>query len=131
MLTISVRAQGFSLTPAMDIYARARLDRGLRKFLPAVMSAEVFLRDTNGPKGGDDKTALCVVRLRHGAVVTVESVHNDLYAAIRHSCRRAARSVRRTLGKHRRFSRDANIAEKIRRSQVAVWATPELSPIRR
>ena len=113
-MDVSIRAQGFTVTRAMDEVVRAQVTQKLAKFAPSIVNVDVYVRDTNGPKGGDDKTARCVVHLREGLTVTVETIHSDLYTAIRATSRRAARAVRRTLGKHRRFERDATLVAAIR-----------------
>lgn len=94
-MNIRVQTQGFALTPAISAWTGSRLSRVLKPFADEVLQVEAFLKDLNGPKGGEDKQALVCVRVRNGAPVVAESTHSDLYAAIDQSARTARRSVRR------------------------------------
>ena len=64
-----------------------------------------FLKDANGPKGGVDKQALIRVQLRNRQVIALETTHENLYAAIKKSAKRAKRTVRRHLSKSRRIQK--------------------------
>ncbi len=104
-MNANLETHGFSLTRAIAAHVHTRLDESLGRYADDIVSVDVFLRDTNGPKGGDDKTALFRVRLRDGQAVTIASVHADVYAATRISARRARRAVGRALKKSQRLAR--------------------------
>ena len=100
-----VQAQGFSLTPAIAARAHRQIGRALKRFAENVLSVDVYLKDINGPRGGDDKQALVRVQLKHRAPVMIETTHDDLYAAIDLSARRVRRTVRRALGRKQHYFR--------------------------
>lgn len=107
IMNIQLQTQGFDVTSSIEEYVRKQLHFNLANFETHVISVDVYLRDINGPKGGDDKKALIRIRLDSGNVVTVERTRPDLYAAIFVAARQAKRSVRRKLRKHRYFGRIA------------------------
>lgn len=104
-MNITARAQGFDLSQAIDAFVRDELRAALQRFGEDIMTIDVYLKDTNGPKGGVDKLALVRVRLRSGQLIALETVRADLYAAIKVSVKRAKRAVRRNLKKFRRLER--------------------------
>ena len=104
-MNMTIQALGFAMTPAIESHARTRVEAAVGRYQASVRSVDVYLRDTNGPKGGEDKSALFLVRLRNGPTVGIESVHADLYAAIRVSAGRTRRAIKRTLKKHRRLAK--------------------------
>ena len=104
-MNVTVAAQGFPLTAAIDAHTRNRLAQALRHYRDSMVSVSAYLRDVNGPKGGIDKEVFVGILLRNGHVISIETVHTDLYAAILRSARRAKRAVRRALDKDRRLAR--------------------------
>lgn len=104
-MNIRIQTQGFTLTPAIAAWTHDRLSRSLQRFSEEIMSIDVYLKDINGPKGGEDKQALVRVQLRSGSPVFVETPHTDMYAAIDLSSRRAQRTVRRLFKKKLRLAR--------------------------
>lgn len=94
-MNVHIQTQGFSLTPAISARVRDRLHKTMERYVDDIMSIDVFLKDLNGPKGGEDKTAVIRVRIRHLAPIAVTTTRSDLYKAIDESARRARRSVRR------------------------------------
>ena len=102
-MDIAIRTQGFEPTSAIERFARDQIESGLRSFSDIVVSADVFMKDINGPKGGLDKQVLIRTRLRTSQVVTVECTRANLYSAIAAAARSSKRTVRRTLRRlHRR-----------------------------
>ena len=104
-MNIRIQTQGFTLTPAIAAWTHDRLSRSLQRFSEDITSIDVYLKDINGPKGGEDKQALVRVQLRSGPPVFVETPHTDMYAAIDRSSRRVQRTVRRLLKKKLRLAR--------------------------
>ena len=104
-MNISSRAQGFELSTAIDSILRDEIQSSLGRFADDIVSVDVFLKDTNGPRGGIDKQVLVRVQLRGRQQITLQTTREDLYAAIRVSSKRARRAVRRSLGKARRFDK--------------------------
>ena len=104
-MRIQTQTQGFDLTESINTHVKEQLHFHLANFATFVISADVFLRDINGPKGGPDKKVLLRLHLSTGTTVAIERTRSDLYAAILHAARQAKRTVRRTLGKHRNMEK--------------------------
>ncbi len=104
-MNITARAQGFDLSQSIDAFVREELRLALQRFSGDILSVDVFLKDTNGPKGGVDKQVLVRIRLRNGQLLAMSTTREDLYAAIKVAVKRSKRVVRRTLRKSRRIER--------------------------
>ena len=104
-MNITSRAQGFELSSAIDSFVRDEVRSGLERFSEDIVSVDVFMKDTNGPKGGADKQVVMRVQLRGRQQITLQTTRENLYAAVRISIKRAKRSVRRNLRKARRFEK--------------------------
>ncbi len=104
-MNITSRAQGFELSSAIDTFVRDEIRATLGRFAEEIISVDVFLKDTNGPKGGVDKQVVMRVQLRGRQQITLQTTQEDLYAAIRISIKRAKRAVRRSVRKARRFEK--------------------------
>lgn len=104
-MIVSSRAQGFELSSAIDAFVRDEIRSSLERFNEDIISVDVFLKDTNGPRGGVDKQAVVRVQLRGRQQLTLQTTREDLYAAIRISVKRAKRAVRRSVRKARRFEK--------------------------
>lgn len=104
-MIVSTSSHNIQLTRELDEFVGATLRSAFERVADDVMSIDVFLQDLNGPKGGVDKQVVLRVHLRHRRDVAVETVHENLGAAVRISARRAKRAVRRSLRKARRIER--------------------------
>lgn len=104
-MNITTSAQDFEMSSAIDQFVRDQLSSVLKRLSEDVVAVDVFLKDTNGPKGGVDKHALIRVQLRNRQVIALETKHDDLYAAIRIGSKRAKRAVRRQLRKSQRIQK--------------------------
>lgn len=104
-MNISSRAQGFELSAAIDTFVRDEIRSTLDRFSDEIVSVDVFMKDTNGPKGGVDKQVLVRIQMRGRQQIALQTTSEDLYAAVRVSSKRAKRAVRRSLRKGRRFER--------------------------
>ena len=104
-MNVKIQTQGFELTPAIAAQVHERVSETLRRYADEIIAVDVYLKDLNGPKGGEDKQAGIRVQLRYLAPITVTSVDDDLYKAIRRSAKRSRRAVRRSSGKFRRIRR--------------------------
>ena len=104
-MNISSRAQGFELSSAIDSIVREEIQSSLEHFADEIVSVDVFMKDTNGPKGGIDKQVLMRIQLRGRQQITLQTTREDLYAAVRMSGKRAKRAVHRSLRKARRFDK--------------------------
>lgn len=102
---ISSRTQGFELSSAIDAFVQTEVEAMLERFSDEIVSVDVFMKDTNGPKGGIDKQVLMRIQMRGRQQITLQTIGDDLYAAVKLSAKRARRAVRRNLRKARRFNR--------------------------
>ena len=104
-MNITTTARDFEMSSAIDSFAREQLEAMLRPFSDAIISIDVFMKDTNGPKGGIDKEVLIRVHLRNRQQLALQSTHENLYAAIKNGAKRIKRAVRRNLRRSRRPGR--------------------------
>ncbi len=104
-MNITSRAQGFELSSAIDTFVRDEVRSALERFTEEIVSVDVFMKDTNGPKGGVDKQVVMRVQMRGRQQITLQTTREDLYVAVRISIKRAKRAVRRNLRKARRFEK--------------------------
>ena len=100
-MNINTHAKDFELTRALDRAVRDRMRRALSRIDENVIAVDVYLKDTNGPKGGMDKHVLIRIFLRSRRTITVETRRDDLYAAIEVGAKRTKRAVRRHLRRSR------------------------------
>lgn len=98
-MNIRINSQGFSLTTAIANNVHERLSRAFQRFADDIVAVDVYLKDINGPRGGADKQASVRVKLRNQITVFVDSVRDNLYAAIGDASRRAKRAVKRSIKK--------------------------------
>lgn len=104
-MIIANRTQGFELSSAIDTFVRDEINKSLGRFSHDIISVEVFMTDSNGPRGGVDKQVLMRIRMRGRQQVALQSTAENLYAAIRVSSKRAKRAVRRSLRKSQHFEK--------------------------
>lgn len=102
-MNITISAQGFELTPAIKRFVQDHLQSSLARIDDDIVAIDVYLKDTNGPRGGVDKQVLIRVRLRNRQQVALMTTHEDMYAAIVKGVKRTKRAVRRQIRKQRRF----------------------------
>ena len=104
-MMISTSSHNIQLTPELDQFVGATLRGSLERLADDVVSVDVFLQDLNGPKGGVDKQVLIRIHLRQRREIAIETVHENMGAAIRIGAKRAKRAVRRSIRKARRIER--------------------------
>ena len=104
-MRISIQSPSFELTESLERRIRRRLSGLGERYSASVVSADIFLQDVNGPKGGRDKLLRIHVALRDRQNIVVETVDTDMYSAIDIGARRVHRSLRRHSQKSRRFDR--------------------------
>ena len=104
-MRINLQTQGFEMTPTIHSHVNRQIDFNLSNFEGHIQGVDVYLKDINGPKGGEDMKALICVQLRSRQIVKVESTREDLYAAIALAARHAKRSVKRSLSKVRHMEK--------------------------
>ena len=104
-MNITTTAQNFEGSVALNTFVRSRLRNALARIDEDIIAIDVFMKDLNGPKGGVDKHALIRVQMRNRQVITVESEHENLYAAVRSAVKRARQAIRRHLQKSRQIDK--------------------------
>lgn len=102
-MNITTTAKDFEMSAAIDQFARDQVRSALQHFSDHILAVDVFVSDNNGPKGGIDKQALIRIRLRNSEVIALQTVHENLYAAIKKGSKRTRRAVRRHLRKSGRI----------------------------
>ena len=98
-MNVRIQTQGFEVTPPIGARVHERFGQALDRYADELIDIDVFLKDVNGPKGGNDKQVIARLHIRHLAPVTISTTHSDLYQAIDVSARRARRTVRRAVQK--------------------------------
>lgn len=104
-MNITTTTQNFESSVALDTFVRSRLKNALARLDADIIAIDVFMKDVNGPKGGVDKQALIRVQLPNRQVITIESEHENLYAAVRTGVKRTQKAVRRHLRKSRQIDK--------------------------
>lgn len=95
----------FSVTDAIRDRVEDRVMKAMNHFHDRIGRVDVILKDTNGPKGGDDKACRIDVSIESLCRLSVEGRHEDLYAAIDDAASRAQHAVEKKLLKMRSLSR--------------------------
>lgn len=104
-MKVSIMAQEYEDGAPIDAFVRHEITAALERFSDEIVSVDVFMKDTNGPKGGLDKQVLLRVRMRGGRQFALHTTKDNLYAATRVSAKRARRAVKRSLGKAQRIEK--------------------------
>lgn len=104
-MNITTRAQDFEMSDAIDRFVRRRLKKAFRRLDDEITAVDVYMKDENGPKGGEDKRVIIRVRQRNRPQFVVDTTCENLYAAVELGVKRAKRVIRRHLRKSRKVSR--------------------------
>jgi len=104
-MNLAIRTQGLEPNGTIDAFVRNQVHGSMKRFNDAIFSVDVFIKDTNGPKGGIDKQVVLRIRLRGGQQLALQALREDLFAAISVAAKRARQAVRRHLGKARRVEK--------------------------
>ena len=94
-MQIDIQARAFSLTKALNTYARRKLASSLVCCEDSVQRVVMHLSDINGPRGGEDKLCHIQVVLAGLPDVIVEDTEIDMYDAIAHATARAGHAASR------------------------------------
>jgi putative sigma-54 modulation protein len=96
-MRIEIQASGLNLTTAETIafreHARRRIQVAFERIQYRVTSVGVYLKDINGPRGGDDKRCVLRVEVSGAPTAVVRGRHGDLVALVDRLAQTAARSV--------------------------------------
>jgi putative sigma-54 modulation protein len=100
-MDIDIQSRGFSLTRALQHAIEGEALQYASRCSRTLAGLRVRLFDTNGPRGGSDKTCLIQARLRRRESVVASHVDADLYRAIATAFAKLERGTRSALGVHR------------------------------
>ncbi|MFG0273497.1 MAG: HPF/RaiA family ribosome-associated protein [Phycisphaerales bacterium] len=78
-----------------------RIVSALGRLAHRIRDVSVWIADTNGPRGGADKSCRVQVRLAHGPALVVAHVSHDPYQAASGAVDRAGRAVQRRVDRSR------------------------------
>ena len=104
-MNVRIQTQGFAVTPPIGARVHERFGQALDRYADELIDVDVFLKDVNGPKGGNDKQVTVRLQIRRLAPLTISTTHHDLYRAIDVSAKRSRRAVRRAVKKKKLIRR--------------------------
>jgi putative sigma-54 modulation protein len=105
---IDVQSRGFSLTRALQSAVEGEAREYALRCPRALAGVRIRLFDTNGPRGGSDKTCLVQVRLwKRRRSIVASHVDADLYRAIAAAFAKLERGTRSILGARKARRRTA------------------------
>lgn len=107
-MLLELHARGVDVEHGLRDYVERRLNFALSRFGSRITKAAVHLTDTNGPKGGIDKSCQIVVRLRGLGDVVAEVVDSEWPATIDRATARIGQNARRSLDRRREFDRGSH-----------------------
>ena len=96
---IKAKTRGFTLSKALGLYVKNKLESKLGNYQAKISRAYVTLLDINGPKGGEDMQCKIQLKLDNSQAIVVQETASNMYDAI-NTCSTRARQV---VGRH--FSR--------------------------
>lgn len=96
-----LHANGVDVAKGLSDQIERRLTFALSRFGSRISKVLVYLTDTNGPKGGIDKSCQIVVRLRGLGDVVAEVVDSDWPVTVDRATSRIGHNVSRELERKR------------------------------
>lgn len=96
-----IQSHGFSLTNSINQYTKRRLHQSVKFADEHIRRVTVRLSDTNGPRGGVDKSCQLMLTLARMPTVVIEEISHDLYAAIDGATERASQALARQIQRKR------------------------------
>ncbi len=93
------------LTEDLRVYIERRLRFALTRFDAKIHRTTVVLEDTNGPRGGVDKSCSIHVKLQRASSVKITDQDADLARCVARAAERAGRAVRRAIERAQRLDR--------------------------
>jgi len=100
-MQVDIQARAFSLTKALNRYARQKLVSSLACCEDSIQRVVMRLSDINGPRGGQDKLCHIQVVLAGLPDVIIEDTEVDMYDAIDQATARAGHATSRKRDKHK------------------------------
>ena len=100
-MNLEIRGRNLTVSAPLREHCETRLHFAFGRFSDQVTRVSVRLMDQNGPRGGVDKSCQLTVYLRKTRPVHIESVNDNLFAAVAEAADRASHAVARTLSRSR------------------------------
>ncbi len=104
-MRIDIQGLGFPLTAPLLEHTERRLRFALTRIGDRIKRVVVRLRDTNGPRGGEDKHCTILVVLVGAPSVVIEDAGADLYTVVDRAAERAGRNVAKRVDRRRENAR--------------------------
>ena len=111
-MQITIKTHQMQLNQETTLQMKRRIHFALGRFANAINRVSARLTDINGPKGGQDKQCLIIVKLRKGGEIVIQEKGTDCNAILNHCANRVSRAVDREL-----TTRWSAPIRKIRRAQ--------------
>ena len=91
-------------------FAQRRLLFALSRFDSKIQRVDLVVADTNGPRGGVDKSCRISVKLRRAKEVTITDQDSNIATCVARAAERAGRAVARAIERTQRFDRPTPFA---------------------
>ncbi len=106
-MNINIHAPNIHLDASEQGKVRDQIKRALSGFADRVRAIDVYIKDVNGPRGGNDKSVVIHVRLTGRTVLASSSLKSKLLAASAAAANKIRRRVKSALRRQRRFERQS------------------------
>jgi ribosomal subunit interface protein len=100
-MRVEIRGRRTLVSAAFREHALRRIGFALSRYGAALSRVVLRVADENGPRGGVDKQARMLARLRRGGQLEIAERDADLYAAIDRGAGRLQRALARALDRRR------------------------------
>lgn len=97
----TLHSNGLTMGPAFKDHVERRLAFALARFGDRISTADVYLEDINGPKGGIDKSCQIVVKVRGVGDVVAAVTDSEWPATVDRAAHRIGHNVSRQLERKR------------------------------
>jgi len=100
-MRIEIHHANLRPSDALGETVERRIGAALGRLAHRIRDVSVWIADTNGPRGGHDKSCRVQVRLARGPALVADHVSADPYAAAHGAVDRVERAVQRRLDRKR------------------------------
>jgi len=104
-MKIELHCDGLPANDKLHVHVQRRLGQALGRFRDRVQWARVWLKDVNGPRGGNDKQCLVQLRLKGASDIILREREVDAQSAFNRAAGRVVYALVRQLGRQRRPGR--------------------------
>jgi putative sigma-54 modulation protein len=111
-MEVRVRGVHVNVDEGLRAFVQTHVERALQRiFQQQAVEVDVHLVDTNGPKGGVDKSARVTLHVPGAKAMHVEEVSDDVRKAVVGACERLERAAKRWLDKHHHHPGEAALRD--------------------